>query len=146
VIVVTPGDIPVTIPDNEPIVAIPGKPELQTPPVGVQVRLIVEPTHTVDGPVIGPGIGLTVIDTDAEQPVGKVYVITTTPGATAVIIPESDPTVAIVVLPLLHIPPRGEAGKMKLAPTQTLTPVDTPITGVGSTVIVVVAKHPVGSI
>jgi hypothetical protein len=72
VIIVVPDDIPVTTPEEEPIVAIPGEPEVHTPPGGVEVRLIVEPTHTLPGPVIAVGIGLTVTTIVAKQPVESV--------------------------------------------------------------------------
>jgi len=72
VITAVPGEIPVTTPVSEPIVAIEGEPELQTPPPGELLRLIEEPTHTADGPVIAVGAGYTVIVIEVEQPVDNV--------------------------------------------------------------------------
>ena len=67
VIVVVPNETPVTIPDNEPIVAD-DELLLQVPPVVASVSVILEPTHTLDEPLIAEGNGLTVIVfvTDAE--------------------------------------------------------------------------------
>jgi len=70
----------------------------------------------------------------------------TTPGLIAVITPDDDPTDAISTLLLDHMPPGGVAGNTIELPTQSVTNVETPITGTGFTVIVVVAKQPVDSI
>jgi len=56
VITAVPGLTPVTMPEAEPTVAIPGDPDVHVPPDGVPVRLVVDPTQTTDGPVI-TGIG-----------------------------------------------------------------------------------------
>jgi len=71
VMTAVPAVIPATTPDEEPTPAIPGEPDVQTPPVGDPVRFIVDPVHTVLGPVI-TGVGFTVIVIDVKHPVGNV--------------------------------------------------------------------------
>lgn len=68
---VTPGEIPVTTPVPV-IVPIVGDPDVHVPPEGVPVNTTVLPTQTVEGPLIAPGIGLTVTGTTDEHPVGNV--------------------------------------------------------------------------
>ena len=57
-----PAVTPVTIPDDEPTVAIPGAVELHTPPGATLLSVVVAVGHTVGVPVIVPafGIGFTV--------------------------------------------------------------------------------------
>ena len=62
-----PAKTPVTMPVKDPTVAISGLLLLHTPPAVGSVSNIVEPTHTVDGPEIIPGYGLTVIVLVATQ-------------------------------------------------------------------------------
>jgi hypothetical protein len=57
--VVVPGDTPVTIPVDEPIVATPVVLLLQEPPPVLLVSVIVDPGHTVVGPTIGPAADIT---------------------------------------------------------------------------------------
>ena len=57
----TPADTPVTTPVDEPTVAIAVLLLLQVPPVVASLIIIEEPVHTVVRPVIGEGVGLTVI-------------------------------------------------------------------------------------
>jgi len=65
------------------------------------------------------------------------------PDATPVTMPVPEPTVAVVVLPLLQVPPPGSLNAV-IAPTQTVVdPVIPP--GNGLTVTVVVALHPAPS-
>ena len=59
-IVDVPAERPVTIPLTEPIEAVPVALLLHLPPVGVSLRVIVEPAHTLPRPAIVPGNGLTV--------------------------------------------------------------------------------------
>lgn len=132
-----PGASPVTIPDEEPTPAIDVDPDVQTPPVGEPVRLMLEPTHTTPGPVM-TGLGLTLTKDVAKQPVGSIYVITAVPAAIPVTTPDDEPTIAIVVLPLVHNPPAGVAVIINDPPTHMCAPVDKPMTGTGFTVIVVV--------
>lgn len=125
-----PGEIPVTTPESEPMVAIVTFPLVHVPPVGVLPSPILEPTQTDDGPVIAPGIGLTVTTIEAKHPDGIVYIIVTTPAETPVNIPESDPIVATDVLLLVHTPPGGVAGIVNELPAQILRLVEIPIVGV----------------
>src|SRR5579872_4600041 len=59
VMVTTPGVIPVTMPLVDPMVAMPGELLLQVTPEE-EDRVMAEPTHTVDGPLMADGNGLTV--------------------------------------------------------------------------------------
>ena len=60
-----PGTTPVTMPEEEPTVALPLLPLHVPPPASV--KDIVEPTQTLLGPVIFPGNGLTVTIVVAVQ-------------------------------------------------------------------------------
>ena len=66
-----PAETPVTMPDVDPTVAISVLPLLHVPPPEPD-NIIEEPTHTLPGPVIGPGLGLTVNVAVTLQPVGNV--------------------------------------------------------------------------
>ena len=55
-IVAVPTVPPVTTPVVEPTAAIVDALELHVPPVVASVRLIVNPEHTIEGPVIAVGI------------------------------------------------------------------------------------------
>ena len=57
------------MPDSEPIVATPGDPELQVPPVVPSLNVVVVAGQTDDGPVMAPGNGLTVSRAVTVQPV-----------------------------------------------------------------------------
>ena len=59
-IVVVPANTPVTIPVEEPIVATVGVLLLHVPPVVASLNVVVEPSQTVNVPVIPAGDGLTV--------------------------------------------------------------------------------------
>jgi hypothetical protein len=65
-----PEETPVTMPDAGPTVAV-ALAVLQVPPPP-SVNVIVDPTHTFDGPDIAEGNGFTVTCFVAEQPVPKV--------------------------------------------------------------------------
>lgn len=136
-------------PDVEPIVATPGVPLVHIPPVTELVSVIELPTHNLipgvpSEPARGPGIGFTVTLYVAKQPVGIIYVIVTTPAATPVTTPVEDPTVAIVVLLLVHVPPSGLPVSVIEEPAHTVLGPE--ITGVGSTVMIKVAKQPVDNV
>ena len=66
-----PADTPVTMPEDEPTVAMDGLPLLQVPPP-LHERMMVEPTQTLPEPVMGPGDALTVTTAVMKQPVGSV--------------------------------------------------------------------------
>jgi hypothetical protein len=137
VIIATPAAAPVTAPVVDPTVATTLLLLVQVPPPLVLVNVTVLPIHTLAGPVIAAGTGFTVIGVVLLHPVGKVYVIETTPAPTPVTTPVVEPTIAIEVEPLAHVPPPGEA-KVILAPTHTAVgPVIAE--GRGFTVIVLVA-------
>ena len=60
-----PPEMPDKMPEADPIEAMPGAPELQTPPAVASVSVIAEPMHTVEGPPIAGGNGLMVTCTVA---------------------------------------------------------------------------------
>jgi len=64
--------MPVTIPDDDPTTASDVLLLLHVPPPGVPVKVVVCPVHTVERPVIGDGVELTVIAVVVKQPVGNV--------------------------------------------------------------------------
>jgi hypothetical protein len=68
VIVGVPKVTPVTIPVEEPTIMSPPV-VLQTPPGAISLNREGSPIHTTDGPMIGPGTGLTVTVSLMEQPV-----------------------------------------------------------------------------
>ena len=69
VIAAYPPETPVTSPDKEPIVAIPGVAETHVPPGMPSSSVTVAPMHTDAGPVMAVGAELTVIDLVAMHPV-----------------------------------------------------------------------------
>lgn len=73
-IVAVPLPPPVITPVVLPIVAVPDAGEIdQVPVAGVQLTVVVCPTHTESTPVIAPGSGFTVIGDDtSEQPEANV--------------------------------------------------------------------------
>jgi len=74
--VATPPEIPLAIPDAEPIVAMPVLPLLQEPPPA-SVRVEENPAHTTAVPDMGDGDALTVnvADDDKEELHDKAFVI-----------------------------------------------------------------------
>ncbi len=135
VIVAVPAEIPVTTPVVLPTVATPGALLVHVPPGVASVNVIVEPTHTADGPAITAGNAFTVITLVVEQPPPNEYVIVTIPGFTPVTIPVKDPTVAIVSELLLHVPPLMISLSVIVDPTHTL---DGPVIGAGEELTVTV--------
>jgi hypothetical protein len=67
--VVVPGTMPVTVPVKVPMEAIPGALLDQLPPKTISERVTGIPTQIVDGPMIGPGAGLTVTMVAVWHPV-----------------------------------------------------------------------------
>ena len=90
------------------------------------------------------GKGLTVIATDAVQPVGKVYAMVSVPAATPVTVPRIGSTVEIDVLLLVQVPPAFMLLRAVVKPAQTLVVPD--IDANAFTVIRAVAVQPVGSV
>ncbi len=60
VIVAVPAVPPVTTPEVEFTLAVPDALLVQVPPVGVLLKVVVNPEHTVAVPVIDDGVGCTV--------------------------------------------------------------------------------------
>ena len=120
-IVTVPVEIPVTVPDIEPTVALLIMLLLQTPPEVASLNVVVPPTHTdVGAPMIGV-IGLTTIVATFIQPDDAiVYVTVVEPGATPVTTPEVPANVAIDVLLLDQVPPAVASLNDVVPPRQTL--------------------------
>jgi hypothetical protein len=92
---------------------------LQVPPGVALVRELHVPAHTLSEPLIAAGNGLTVTIAVLIQPVLIVYDITAVPPATPVTTPLDEPTVAIPILPLVHVPPDGELDNVAEDPWQS---------------------------
>jgi hypothetical protein len=91
---------------------------------------VLEVIHTNVVPVITAGIGLTVMVATVLQPVAViVYVMSTTPAATPVTTPLEEPTVAVALLLLAHVPPDVASLRVIVEPSQT---VDEPAIAVGT--------------
>ncbi len=133
--------MPVTMP-VEPTVAVPGLPLLHVPPVGVTVKVVVAPTHTVYIPLID-GVGFTVTITFFTHPAGEVYTTVAVPTETlftvTVVAAVNGVSVATVTGAILHVPKPGDDDKVVALPMQ----IDKfpYIDGVGFTVITFVAKQ-----
>jgi hypothetical protein len=101
--------------------------------------VMVVPMHNVDGPLTGNGVAFTVNKTADTQPAVDVQVIVAVPADAPVTVPLDEPTVAIVGLADVHIPPIGVALSVDDEPTQACAvPVTT---GRGLTVTMAVAAH-----
>src|SRR5579864_3613552 len=100
-----------------PIVAISVPLRLHVPPPVTSERVLVVPPQSAVLPRM-PVISPTVITTDLLQPEAIVYVIPTVPLATPVTRPVS-PTVAMPVLPLLHVPPVDASDSVEEVPVHT---------------------------
>jgi hypothetical protein len=147
--VVTPTDIAVTTPDEEPMVATLVLLLLHVPPAGELVKVKVPNTHTeqVEEPatqIIGVGVEITFNVTDFVQPLGAVYVITEVPGVMPVTNPVNATTVATLRLELVQLPPAGVPTSGVVALTQTVVvPV---MVGNALTVTVTAKEQPVGAV
>ena len=118
-------------------VAVVAGDEDHAPLAGTSVSIAVAPTHTVLGPLIGPGDGLTVTPSVAIHPAVVVYVIVVVVPVIAppVRMPVVAPIVAADVLLLLHVPPvKPGAVSVVVAPAHTAEAPD--IAGTALTVIV----------
>jgi hypothetical protein len=139
-IVSTPSATPVTIPVEEPTVAIDKLLLDQAPKAVASVKLVVVLTQALL-PDIGAGIGRTLTDAVTKQPVAEdVYVMLGVPELTPVTIPVAVITVANDVLLLLHVPAEASL-KVSFELTQTL-PAPIIDEGTGLTVKVDVTEHP----
>jgi hypothetical protein len=77
---------------------------LHVPDGTVFARVIIDPVHTDEGPVIAAGAVITVTIMFAAVPQPVLYLIVAFPAAIAVTIPEVEPTVALPVFKLVHVP------------------------------------------
>src|SRR5580700_2626843 len=115
-----PARTPVTTPEEEPTVDMVVLLLLHEPPRVASVSVVVNPTHTLGVPAIGLGAALTVIVLEELQPLPMEYEMTEVPAETPVIIPELEPTVAMPVLTLVHVPPPGVPVYVVVAPAHTV--------------------------
>jgi hypothetical protein len=99
-----PNDIPPTTPVDALTVPMAGLLLLQVPPAGVVDKVVVAPRQAMFTPVMAAGVGVTVTTATELQP-ATVYMIVDVPGEPPVTIPDEEPTVAIPVDVLLHVPP-----------------------------------------
>ncbi len=67
VINAVPGDMPVTMPVNDPIAAV-AAPVLHVPPIVPLLRVVIEPAQTLARPVIAAGSGFTVTTLATTHP------------------------------------------------------------------------------
>lgn len=144
VIAKEPAVTPVTTPLLAPTVARVVLLLLHVPLPEASVKLIVLPVQTTAGPEMAAGVGLTVNVIDVKQPPGAIYVILAVPADIPVTMPEGEPTVAIAVALLTHVPVPDELANVVLNPSQTD---DDPVIDPGAafTVIDFVTWQPVGS-
>ena len=137
-------DTPVTSPVTGSTVATPVLLLVQNPPVVPSLNLITEFTHTLDGPVIATGTGLTVTVAVAGQAPMEYVITAVPPGATPVTQPK-EVIVATNVLLLLHVPPAVPSVRQAPEPAHILNnPVIAPGDGVVHTVVV--AIQPPGNV
>jgi hypothetical protein len=129
VITALPAATPVTIPFSDPINATDGPADVHTPPVGVEVSVILAPVHAVDGPLIVVGALVTFTVAVLVQPAAEVHVMMTEPVAMPFTTPVVAPIVAIEGLLLAHDAPPVPALKVAVAPAHIA--VGPLITGVG---------------
>ena len=143
-IFVVPAAIPLSNPDDEPIVAVPDEPELHVPPARESLKVVENVVHRSVVPVIAEGSGFTVSVVVAVQPVGNVYVIDVVPGVTPVTTPPADDIVATAVLELAHVPPVNVSLKDVVSPKHAfIAPAMTD--GNGFTVTACVLVQPIPS-
>jgi hypothetical protein len=141
--VTTPGEIPETMPVDDPMTAIAGRELLQVTP-GDEVRTIVEPLHTEFGPLTGKGSGLTVTVAVAAQPVeGKVYDTVSIPALKPVTTPPAE-IWATPVEDMPQVPPGVASANVVVSPMHTRG-VPVIAAGSGFTVSVFVTVQPLPS-
>ena len=139
-----PTDTPFTRPDEDPIVATVVLLLVHDPPPA-SLKVVDNPEHTDVLPEIAAGSGLMVTFAEAIQPVARLYVIVAVPPDTPVTIPLPKPTVATVVLPLVHVPVVTASLSAMVNPVHT---VESPVIAAGRrlTVTVFNAVQPVASV
>lgn len=140
-ITMVPEAIPLTTPVPGTTDATEGLLLVQIPPMVGSVSVILSPTHTCVGPLIGPGAAITVTVVVAAQP-PAVYDISVVPLLMPVTRPEVETTVATVGVILLQAPPPTPSLSVRVEPTQIL-PAPVIAVGTGFTVITTVTLQPV---
>lgn len=138
--VVVPVPMPEITPVPDPAVAILVLLLLHVPPPASE-SVVVKPLQINVDPVIAPGEGLTVIVLFAVHPVtGNVYVMTEVPVARPETMPEKLPTVATLVLELVHVPPPASVSEI----VELMQTDDEPVIAAGKafTVTMPVAAQP----
>ena len=140
VILALPANIPVIIPEEEPIAAMAVLLLLHLPPVLASVSVADSPTHTSVVPFIVAGKGFTVTVANAVQPVPIVNVMEAVPGETPVTIPPAS-MLATAILPLAHVPLPEASLSDVVSPMQTDV-VPTITDGNELTVITVLVMQP----
>ena len=135
---------PVTMP-LVPTDAVAGLLLLQVPPAVASLSDVVSPGHTLRFPRIAPGNGLTVTVVVIEHVVGNVNVIIEVLGTNTdipVTTPDDEPTIAIPVALLVHVPLPDASDKDVVKPEHTLF-IPSMAVGNGFTVTTVVMIQPV---
>ena len=146
VMVVVPGERPVTSPDTDPTVPTVVLLLLHAPLPEPSERVTVAPWHINPAPAaIADGNPLTVTLVVIRQPVGKVKVTISVPDPTPFTIPLEEPIVATPGVPLVHVPVPLPSVKVVFCPTQTFN-VPPIVAGMGLTVNGVVMIQPVGKV
>lgn len=115
---------------------------VQVPPVEAEESVMLVPTQRAELPVIDEGNGLTVTVAAMPHPDGGIYVIDVVPAEMPVTTPVEDPTVAIAVFALVHVPPATGSLNVVVLPIHVLF---TPVMpgGGGTTVTIPAMVHPV---
>jgi hypothetical protein len=138
VIIAVPTVTPVTIPVDEPMVATDVLLLLHVPPPVALDNVVVAPTQTDNVPVIAAGNEFTVTTLVAAHPVtGSVYDIVDVPAVIPETTPVPEPTVATVIVVLLHVPPLVALLNDVVDPAHTDA---VPVTGAGNGLTVTVVK------
>lgn len=132
-----------TTPLKDPTVATTGLPLVHEPPGTESVSVTAVPVQRIVGPEIDEGSGLTVIEVVVIQVEPREKVIVATPVVMPVTMPV-EPTVAILLLLLLQVPPPTSLSVV-VDPKHTF---GTPVIGVGEELTdkVVCALHPVARV
>jgi len=114
--------MPVATPVADPTDATADELLAHNPPLVASVSVVdvgPVPPHKALAPEIAAGRAFTVVTAVAIHVEGAVYVIVAVPVATPVSVPDDEPTVAVLMLLLLHVPPGvASASAPRLWPTQ----------------------------
>lgn len=124
VMIVVPGggvaDMPVTRPVPKPTVAIAGLLLVHVPLGTGWLSVVVNPSHTLNVPVIATGAGVTVTTIVDVQPALNAYVIVVVPGLIPVTMPVAEPIVPTDGVLLAQLPPGVLFVNVICEPTHTL--------------------------